>query len=144
MPDTREIPRSEWQDFFTSFSVEHDEHVVAVEVMGSEIGAQVEGRELRLRGISPGQNYEDADLALMFDALDGTHLTHMVAKPSHVWLRQTPGRTDEAIEIQSADGTTTLVRFAGASVGRDEDRIDRDDDLIGTERLPRKGDDEDL
>ena len=35
MSETREIPQAEWPEFFSSFSREHDEDVVAVEVMGS-------------------------------------------------------------------------------------------------------------
>jgi hypothetical protein len=108
---TREIPRTEWNDFFSRFSDQHDDEPVEVEMIGSEIGAQIEGRELHLRGISPARNVREADLALELDAVDGTHLTHMIAKPIHVWLQQAADQTDEALEIESADGTKTLVRF---------------------------------
>jgi hypothetical protein len=78
--------------------------------MGSEIGAQVEGQSLLLSGISPADDAEQS-LALMFDSVTGEHLTHMVNKPTHVWLQRAPDNTDEALEIESADGTKTLVRF---------------------------------
>ena len=47
----------------------------------------------------------------MFDSVNGEHLTHMVNKPTHVWVQRAPDNTDEALEIESADGTRTLVRF---------------------------------
>jgi Family of unknown function (DUF5335) len=109
---TREIPRTEWNDFFSRFSDQHDDEAVEVEMIGPDIGAQIEGRELRLRGISPGQDETESDLALELDSVDGEHLTHMIPKATHVWLQQAPDETDEALEIESADGTKTLVRFS--------------------------------
>jgi hypothetical protein len=111
MAETREIAKSEWRSFFSSFSDQHDDAVVAVQVMGSDIGAQIEGRELHLRGISPARNAEESELALELDSVDGGHVTHMIARPVHVWLRQTQDHSDEALEIESADGTKTLLRF---------------------------------
>jgi hypothetical protein len=131
---TREIPRPEWNDFFARFSDQHDDEAVEVQLLGSDIGAQIEGRELHLRGISPARNVREADLALELDGIDGTHLTHMIARPTHVWLQQAADKTDEALEIESADGTKTLVRFSTLGAER----------RAHTERFPRKGDDEDL
>ena len=131
---TREIPRSEWTDFFSRFSDQHDDEPVEIEKIGSEIGAQIEGRELRLRGISPEQNVRDSDLALELDSVDGKHLTHRIPKPTHVWLLQAADKTDEALEIESADGTKTLVRFSTLDA----------EQPARAERFPRKGDDEDL
>ena len=45
---TTEIPREGWDKFFNRFSEDHDTQFVAVEVMGPDIGAQVEGRSLLL------------------------------------------------------------------------------------------------
>ena len=108
--DTTEIPREAWNNFFTRFSQDHETQFVAVEVMGRDIGAQVEGRTLLLGGISPGDDVGES-LALSFDSVNGEHLTHMVNKPTHVWVQRAPDNTDEALEIESADGTKTLVRF---------------------------------
>lgn len=110
MLNTREIPRDAWNQFFTRFSQDHETQFVAVEVMGHDIGAQVEGQTLLLSGISEADDAGES-LALMFDSVNGDHLTHMVNKPTHVWLQQAPDNTDETLEIESADGTRTLVRF---------------------------------
>ena len=110
MQETTEIPRDTWKRFFSRFSEDHETQFVAVEVMGRDIGAQVEGRSLLLSGISPSD--PDAEtLALMFDSVDGEHLTHMVNRPTHVWVQRAADHTDEALEIESADGTRTLLRF---------------------------------
>ena len=111
MQHTTEIPRDAWDQFFNQFSQDHDTHIVAVEVMGREIGAQIEGRSLLLSGISPADDKRDS-IALSFDSLDGDeHLTHMVNKPTHVWIQRSEHDADEALEIEDADGTRTLVRF---------------------------------
>ncbi len=83
MQHTTEIPRAGWDKFFNKFSQHHETQFVAVEVMGPDIGAQLEGRSLLLNGISPADPNKDS-LALMFDSLDGEHLTHMVNKPTHL------------------------------------------------------------
>jgi hypothetical protein len=134
--ETREIPREGWDRFFSRFSNDHETQFVAVEVMGRDIGAQVEGRSLLLSGISRADE-DNESLALMFDSVDGEHLTHMVNKPTHVRLQQSAGNTDEALEIESADGTRTLLRFPMYEPGT---RVD--DEVKGVERFPRKGDDD--
>jgi hypothetical protein len=135
MSGTVEIPREGWDKFLSRFSQDHETQLVSVEVMGSDVGAQIEGRSLLLSGISPAEA-DDGSLALMFDSVDGEHLTHMVNKPTHVWVQRAPDNTDEALEIESADGTKTLVRFPPYEPGS------RSDDLKGAERFARKGDDE--
>jgi hypothetical protein len=111
---TQEIPRKDWPEFSQAFSQRHDNWLVTLEVMGSEIGAQVEGRGLRLRGLSADTSQEGSNFALMLETANGDHLTHVVAAPTHVWLEQAPDGADVALEIQSADGTNTLVTFRSA------------------------------
>ena len=48
---TKEIPRNEWQGFFDMFSRQHEGWLATLEILGSEIGAQVEERGLTLEGI---------------------------------------------------------------------------------------------
>ena len=49
---TQEIPRDEWREFFDGFSRRHEGWLVTVEVLGSDIGAQVEAYELPLVGVT--------------------------------------------------------------------------------------------
>lgn len=132
MLQTREIPRSEWDRFFSFFSQRHDDEPVAIEVQGAKRGIRAEGRDLHLRGISQVQKTRDSAFALMLDTRDGTHLTHMVPRPVHVRVKHNSITDAEILEIQSADGTTTVVR------------PDRRTRAPRVERFPRKGDDEDI
>jgi hypothetical protein len=110
MQDTTEIPREAWKAFFSRFSNDHETQFVAVEIMGRDVGAQVEGQSLLLGGISPGDP-DGESLVLSFDSVNGEHLTHLVNKPAHVWIQRAADDTDAALEIESTDGTRTLVRF---------------------------------
>lgn len=131
---SREIPRSEWRNFFLDFSERYDAEPVAVEVTGASIGMQVESRNLHLRGISQVRKRDDSALAVMLDADDGTRLTHMVARPMHVSLQHNALDNTDTLEIESEDGTTTLVRLGMPAAA----------ELPRVERFPRKGDDEDI
>ncbi len=123
MQTTTEIPREGWGKFFTRFNHDHETQLVAVEVFGREIGAQVEGRSLLLGGISAGDDNSDS-LVMMFDSVDGEHLTHMVNNPTHIWLQRAADNTDETLEIESADGTKTLVRFPDEGTNEVNDAAD--------------------
>jgi hypothetical protein len=110
---TREIPRDQWLEFLDGFSTRHDGWQVTVEVLGSDIGAQVEVRNLPLRGVS-------ADVKGRLDRLEisaGTrdnHVTHVIEEPVQLFVKQNESGADEALEIVTKDGIVTLLRFRSA------------------------------
>jgi len=109
---TVEIPQDEWAQFFDSFSKRHQRWLATVEVLGSAIGAQVETRELPLEGITaepgPGGRYT---IEIMAGEAPAKHVGHVIASPKRVLLKETETGATEALEIESADGETTLLRF---------------------------------
>jgi hypothetical protein len=112
---TREIPREEWIEFFDGFSRQHEGWLVTVEVLGSELGAQVEARELRLEGITADLKGDDEDtISIMVGETPDDHVTHTITAPSHVRLEQTQEGANEALQIESGDRVTTLLRFRSA------------------------------
>ncbi len=108
---TREVPRGEWPVFFDMFSRQHQAWLVTVELIGPEIGAQIEVRNRPLGGITaelrPG--HEDS-ISLCFGTIP-SELTHIITHPTRVWLKQTISGADEALEIECDGGPTTLLRF---------------------------------
>ncbi|HEY0378950.1 MAG TPA: DUF5335 family protein [Pyrinomonadaceae bacterium] len=112
---TREIPRDEWVEFFDGFSHQHEGWLVTVEVLGGELGAQVEARELRLGGISADLKGDDEDaISIMVGETPDDHVTHTITRPTHVSLEQTQEGANEALQIESGEGVTTLLRFRSA------------------------------
>lgn len=109
---TREISKSEWPEFFNSFSRKHEGWLVTLEIFGTEIGAQVEERELAFEGIVAGWDEAKGDeIAIMIGAKPDDHITHNISRPTQVSLEQTDEGADVALAIKSADGTTALLRL---------------------------------
>ena len=109
---TREIPRDEWREFFDRFSRQHEGWIATLEILGSEIGAQVESRELVFEGIVDElDNAQGNEILIMVGADPDDHITHNISRPATVSLEQTDEGADVALAIKSGDGNTTLLRF---------------------------------
>ncbi|HYE64766.1 MAG TPA: DUF5335 family protein [Pyrinomonadaceae bacterium] len=108
---TREIPRDEWITFFDGFSRQHEGWLVTVEVLGQEIGAQIEARELPLEGVTADLGKEGEDtISIILGASPEEHVTHIINAPTHVRLEQTAEGANATLQIESA-GEATLIRF---------------------------------
>ena len=109
---TQEIPRPEWNNFFDSFSRQHEGWPATLEIFGPEIGAQEEAHELHLEGVSIASGIDEPEaIAISLGKSPEDHLTHTIVKPTHVWLEQTNEGANAALEIESEDETKTLLRF---------------------------------
>jgi hypothetical protein len=109
---TREIPKDQWPKFFSSFSQRHEAWLITLEIFGSELGAQVQGREIPFEGIIDEWVEAGGDqIVIMIGANPDDHITHTISHPTQVSLEQTEGGADVALQIKSADGLETLLRF---------------------------------
>jgi hypothetical protein len=109
---TNEILRSDWQEFFDSFSQKHRGSSVTLEILGPEIGAQVQQRELAFAGIvADTGEIRGYQIAIMMGDRPDDHITHSISQLSHISLEQTDEGNDVALAIKSADGVTALLRF---------------------------------
>ena len=109
---TKEIPRTEWPKFFDNFSRQHDGWLATLEIFATDIGAQVEERELAFEGIV--DEWDDASgnqIIIMMGAKPDDHITHSITRPTFVSLELTDEGADAALAIKSDDGTTALLRF---------------------------------
>jgi hypothetical protein len=114
---TSTIPEGEWQFFFDAFSRQHKGWIATVEVLDLAIGAQVEGSALPFEGITASASRGgDETITVMLGGEPERHVTHTIVAPSRVFLDRSgidAGR-GEALEIESADGSKTLIRFHNA------------------------------
>ena len=109
---TKEIPREEWKAFFDNFTRRNDGWLVTLEILGVEIGAQVEQRKLAFRGIvDDWDEIASSEIMMMFGTKPDQHLTHRIGNATQVSLEQTDEGADAALAIKAADGTTALLRF---------------------------------
>src|SRR3954462_1851285 len=111
----REIPREEWTGFMDSFSRQHEGWLVTVEVLGREIGAQVEAEGKPLEGITAELKDGSEDLiSITVGVTPKERVTHNITGPTHVRIEQSENGADMALQIQSSEGETTLVRLRSA------------------------------
>jgi hypothetical protein len=102
-----EVPRDQWQAFFESFSREHENRVISVEV-ASGIGRVFEVEQLALKGISIDHADGNERIYVQMGDHSQEHVTHMVKSPTSVRLTAGP---QEELDIASADGRTTVIRL---------------------------------
>jgi hypothetical protein len=109
---TTEITRTEWQSFFDSFSRKHQGWLATLEILGPDIGAQVEERELAFEGITDESDEADVNtIMIMTGGKADDHVTHTITRPTEVSLERTDEGADAALAIKSEDGITALLRF---------------------------------
>jgi hypothetical protein len=111
---TKEIPPQQWESFFDMFSRKHQGWRVTVEVLGDEIGAELEAKEMPLEGITADTKDKNHAISIILREKGAGHLTHIVSEPRYVRLKQAQDGADEALAIESLDRVTTLVRFRSA------------------------------
>src|ERR1041385_553640 len=81
---TKEIPKNEWPEFFDSFSRKYEGWLVNVEILGPEIGAQVEMQETALEGITDEwDEVEGNTIMIMTGAQPAGHMTHSIRSEEH-------------------------------------------------------------
>jgi Family of unknown function (DUF5335) len=118
---TREIPASDWREFFDVFSRVHDGWLATLEVFG-DLGAQVEAENLPLRGVTADREGESTSVTLLLGEPEH-RVTHRVIRASHVRLDQTEEGADAALQVESERGETALLRFRTAVLPETVDGI---------------------
>ncbi len=109
---TKEITKTEWPSFFDSFSRRHQGWLATLEILGPDIGAQVEERELAFEGITDESSEAHGNtVMIMAGGKADDHVTHTINRPAEVRLEQTDEGADAALAIKSEDGVTALLRF---------------------------------
>ncbi len=108
---TREIPRDEWGSFLNGFSRRHERWRITVDVLSPDLGAQTEVKQVPLLGISAAAKCGENKISIMTANGPGAHTTHFIEEPRRLWLEQSEEGADRSIEIESANGIKTIVRF---------------------------------
>jgi hypothetical protein len=110
---TREILRDEWARYFEEFSRRHQGWLVTVEILGLDIGDQVQVRNLPLEGIIVETNDDGDEMTIIAGSRPDARISHTICGPLRVWVKQNEQGADEALEIESPAGAV-LVRFRSA------------------------------
>ncbi len=109
-----DIPHEQWLAFLDSFSRQHLDWLVTIEVEslpGTLIA--VEQRQLKGISIDRADGKERAYIQVGYGTKE--HITHIVDSPTHIRFKRSETGAHEGLEIESADGTTTVIRFRSAA-----------------------------
>lgn len=109
-----EIPREAWSAVLDEFSRAHEGWLVALDVLGPEIGAQREIENLPLAGISADASQRDCSITISVEREADAHLTHIIRDVDRLFLQRTDEGADFALLVQGADGVKTILRFRTA------------------------------
>ena len=122
---TAELPREAWVQQLNEFSAIHDGWLVSLDVLDPEIGAQPEIDNLPLLGVSVDRIDHDGTIAVSVARSATEHFTHIIHAVTRIYVERTDDGADAALEIESVDGTTTVLRFRVAALPETVDGIVR-------------------
>ena len=111
---TAEIPRDAWSAVLEEFTRAHEGWLVAIDVLGADLGAQREIENLPLVGISADRSMRDYSITISVEREADAHLTHIIHAVDRLFLERTDEGADLALLIQGADGVQTILRFRSA------------------------------
>lgn len=108
--NTQELPRETWRPYFDELSRALGTVKATVEIVGRDLGAQIEAERLILTGIT----YDDRDdvLVIGLDApgKPAEDLEHLVDHPQRIMVATSPTPPEEmTIDVQGEDGYQTIV-----------------------------------
>jgi hypothetical protein len=111
---TQQIPREAWRTYFDELSKHLGTVDATVEVIGPDIGDQIEAERLLLTGVT----YDDRDdvVVIGLDAPGGPpeDLERIVEHPEAIYVATGGDDADLAIDIEDADQHKTILRVEHA------------------------------
>jgi len=110
----QQIPHQQWPAFFDSFSRQHRGWLVSLELINAG-GAQALARDLALEGIDVDMKSGGEDrISIVLTNPPAEHFSNTITAPTRVTLKKTEEGAHEALQIESASGPTTVLRFRSA------------------------------
>ena len=119
------IPREVWFQQLNEFTAIHEGWLVSLDVLSPEFGAQPEIVNLPLVGVSADRIDHDGTIAVSVMVSATGHFTHVIQGVTHICVERADDGADAALEIESGDGTRTILRFRVAALPDTVDGIVR-------------------
>jgi uncharacterized protein DUF5335 len=108
---TVEVPQREWGHALDMFSVLHEGTLVSLDLIGPTLGVQPQIRELPFRGVTAESGSRGPSIIISAAGSDGEHITHLISSPTHVRIERSNDGADVALQIESEDGLSAILRF---------------------------------
>ena len=109
---TQEIPKDHWPEFANDVSRAYQGWDVTVELLDRALGDQPAAKALPFQGMSfEKEGSEAGDILVEAGDVEPAFETHHIDHPRALRMVASIPGVETDIEIQSEDGTTTLVRL---------------------------------
>jgi hypothetical protein len=123
---TIEIPREAWAARLEEFTAAHRGWLTSVDVLDPALGAQPEIDKLPLIGVAAEQAHGGpVSIRISAGRSPVEYITHAIEAPSRIYVERREDGAELALEIESADGTKTILRFRVAALPETVDGIPR-------------------
>jgi hypothetical protein len=111
--ETVTIPPEQWTFRLNKLSESFEGWPVSLDVIAPADGQPREFNQIPLLGITAEPN---GPIVISVVGATGEHVTHIIQSPTRVLLDKTDRGANAALEIESADGTKTVLRFRSTEV----------------------------
>lgn len=111
---TVEIPREAWVHKLNEFTRIHEGWLVSLDVLAGDLGAQPQVNNLPLLGVSADPIDHDGRIAVSVARSASEHFTRIIEAVTGIQIERTDDGADAALQIETADGTRTILRFRAA------------------------------
>lgn len=111
--ETLMIPPEQWTYRLNKLSESFEHWPVSLDVVARVDGQPREFSQIPLLGITAEPN---GPIVISVVVATGEHITHIIHAPTRVLLDKTDRGANAALEIESADGTKTILRFRSTEV----------------------------
>ena len=122
---TIEIPREDWVRQLNEFTNIHEGWLVSLDILSPELGAQPAIDNLPLLGVSADHIDHDGTIVVSVAGSASEHFTHIIEDVARIYVEHTNDGADAALEIESTDGTKTILRFRVAALPETVDGLAR-------------------
>ena len=108
---TRELQKSEWKIFFDGLSRDLADWDTTVHILNDDSGAQILSEGLPFNGLTFNEKKDGDTITLTVGAGIENHQTHNVFHPTKVAFAGRGRGPAGTLDIEDAQGNTTLVTF---------------------------------
>ena len=111
--ETLTIPPEQWRARLNKLSQSFEGWPVSLDVIPQADGHLREFRDIPLLGITTEPS---GPIVISVADARGAHVSHIIHAPTRVLLDKTDRGANAALEIESADGAKTVLRFRSTEV----------------------------
>lgn len=109
---TQEIGKDQWIQFLAEFTRENRGAHARVEVLGPDVGYQVETDNRPFDGISTDIKDNEHAVWMTFGSTTADHITHGVQDVAAIRMRPPVGEAGATLEVVAEDGTRTILELS--------------------------------